>query len=115
MPLSLTRHEVLHVHLLLPLPVPPDAERREAEQDGRAQRRPRPHPGDDVAPVVLEVGVAGEDVGPGLDEGLNVGALVDLHRLVVLLRVEEADAASGEQAWKVNVFLWEFICSCLKM
>ena len=51
-------HEVLHVHGVLPLLVCPNADRGKAEQDRGDQGEADSDPGNDVAPVILELSVS---------------------------------------------------------
>ena len=95
----LTRHEILHVHGLLPLLVVLDADGGEGEEDGGAEGHADADPADDIRPVVLELGVVGQLLGPGLHEELDVAALVDLHLLVVLHAVPETHSSGAQETW----------------
>ena len=48
-------HQVLHVHGVLLLLVGPDAHGGQAEQDGGNKSKTNTNPGDNVAPVILEL------------------------------------------------------------
>merc|ERR1719376_1761211 len=63
-------HQVLHVHGVLPFLVGPDADRGEAKQDRRDECKSHANPGDDVGPLVLELRMLLQDLGPGLGEQL---------------------------------------------
>ena len=94
---SFTWHQILHVHGLLPLLVVLDADGGEGEEDGRAEGHADADPADDVGPVVLELGVLGQDLGPGLDEELDVRPLADLHLLVVLHTVPKSHSSGAQK------------------
>ena len=53
--LVVDRHQVLHVHGVLLLLVGPDAHSRQAEEDGGNEGQTNSNPGDNVAPVILEL------------------------------------------------------------
>ena len=93
-----TWHEILHVHGLLTLPIVLDADGGQGEEDGRAEGHGHPDPGNDVAPVVLELGVVRQNPGPGLDKELRVRRLRYLHLFIVLHAVPQAHRARAEQA-----------------
>lgn len=102
---SFTWHQILHVHGLLPLLVVLDADGGQREEDWRAEGHSDADPAYDVGPVVLELGVLGQDLGPGFDEELDVGAFADLHLFVMLNSVPKSHAAGAQKAWKKNISL----------